>query len=99
MDCETSYIILNTVEEVERKQEELYYILKEYHVHFLSHTHVCDKEGQQGNLHLIFSGQHPSIKIIYIRNELLSAINAVHRVFAKGRAVTTVCPVCGNDTF
>ena len=71
MDCEAAMFYLNTVEEVERKQEELYHILREYHVHFLAHTHVCDQDGQQRNLNLIFRGQHPSIKIIYISLDIV----------------------------
>ena len=73
----------------------MYKILNDFNVHFLSCEHNCASEGQQNDLHFLFSGQHTSIKVIYIEDDLLSTINAVHRVFMKGRVVTTVRPVCG----
>ena len=75
------YRTLNTIEDINQIHQELYPILRLYHVHFLAHGHNCADESDQATVHFYWSGQHVSIKVIYIEANLLPAINAVHRAF------------------
>ena len=91
------YRTLNTIDDIIQIHQELYPILRLYHVHFLAHGHNCADESDQATVHFYWSGQHISIKVIYIENNLIAAINTVHRAFRRRPAITQ-CPACGDIT-
>ena len=98
MDRESNILRITSTAQVQKMQEVLCYLLEEFHVHFLEETHVCISPNHQRDMEVILAGRHPSIKVIYIRKNILGALNAVHRAFTNGQQACTVCPICGQDT-
>ena len=96
-----SYLHIRSQLELERIENVLFDMLDNDHLHFIMDNHHCTDEKQ---FNFVWEGKHPSIKIVKIRNDLISEVNSMCIVFYKEtlgeiRLANTTCPICAECTY
>ena len=96
---EPQNLIVNSENDVEQIMKPMlrWLNVEKFRMHFLSSDHLCAELYQHDRLQFLWDGNHPIIKIIYVKDEqMLAKVNIIHRAYRSGDTVNTWCPVCNG---
>ena len=95
-----AYLHISTPFELKNIENNIFVMLKNDHLHFIIEGHNCEHPEKNN---FLWEGNHPSIKIVKFKLNLINEINALCLVFygnvGVNRMANTTCPVCGECTY
>ena len=95
-----AYLHISTQFELEGLENTIFEMLQNHNLYFIRENHNCEHPER---FNFLWEGNHPSIKIVKFRLNLINDINAMcivfHQNFGVNRMANTTCPVCAECTY